>query len=241
MYLNGNNLMVMEQNPKGDPGNLGDSCAESGRYYNLVRFLRRSKPNGSPITVVPLFKFFITDKGILEHPDSMWREDDTSGDQVLPLFLATYQAAECGQVAEQVRRYIISNGWRTGNGKLCSPMLWATINSYFGLMGWCLLAQAYLFKLPWRWSDSKKWFERSEGSTADYLNWFAAQIFLQRNDKESWASKKAMRSVGVGRCFVKCRDYYLKAKKTPNDTYLPEPNCDWVLQLYEMSANAFRI
>ncbi len=83
-----NYVIVMEQNPVGDPGNLGDSCAETSRYAHLKMLLDDYKLDVNLNT-------FVTPLGYIRHPDvpDSWKEKNTSEDQVKPLFLAFQKAS----------------------------------------------------------------------------------------------------------------------------------------------------
>jgi len=193
--------IVMEQNPEGDPGNLGDSCAETGRYQHLCRQL------GETDFTIYLGRF-ITDAGILRHPDSPWREDDTSSDQVLPLYLGGTDLTKA-----RVKIILQRAGYRTGNGDFINPKLFALIKDNTFLLNISLAAQAAIFKLPYRWNDEKKWFESTEGSSADYLNFIHAALY---------ASSWVRRLVSKEKLIERVQHYYRV-----------EPNSAWVVDLYK--------
>ena len=62
-----------------EPGCLGDSCAETSRLGLIHLVLGKD--------YAPLCAQFITKIGIVRHPFSLWREEDTSNDQMRPLYL----------------------------------------------------------------------------------------------------------------------------------------------------------
>lgn len=134
------------------PGCYGDSAAETARA-GLLLLLVDNPPRTERLSG---FDCLFTDKGILRHPKSPWREEDTSEDQKLPLYL--YLVA--------LNDYALVNRYR----KL--DKLWFLKH----LTGLRVLALALIFKFPYRWDDGKKSFQPSKDSSCDYLN-FCAQIF----------------------------------------------------------------
>lgn len=205
MFIDEYGCMAMEQTSF--PGNIGDSAAESGRLEHLRMLL------GDYVAVTNL-ENFVTELGYVRHPTAPpdWREKDFSGDQALPLFLAWRRGTNFTR-AEQMLRRIKRDGWRTGNGDLVSPGFWAIMNDRNTLLVTTVAAQALLFKFPYRWSDSKKWFEKSEGSSGDYLNWIHLAVYCPR-----WIR----RLVNAEVLKQKIREYYK-----------PEPNSEWVIEKYD--------
>ncbi len=190
-----NGAMVLEQCEY--PGNIGDSCAETSRFAIIG--------NSGQISLVQ----FITEMGFIRHPDAPedWRERDFSGDQAEPLALAN------SVIRETIRDRTKANSWRTGNGELITPRLYAILTGKRWLLAICILAQGLLFKLPWRWSDSRNKFEITADSSADYLNYIVAAIQAPR-----WS---------------RCLTSAALLKQKVRDYYKPEPNSQWVIDAYD--------
>lgn len=151
------------------PGCYGDSCANTARHYLICRSLELD------VTHLNL-KQFRNDHGYLRHPliKDVWGEDDFSGDQALPLFLAF--KLDYPEMAQEMKQRIKDNWWRTGNNRLASPALISELNNNSTMRNFCLRTQAKIFKLSFRWSDATHWFEPSSGSSADYLNWMFSAL-----------------------------------------------------------------
>jgi hypothetical protein len=199
------------------PGSTGDSCAETGRYITLS-YLIGEDPE---INLFP----FMTDKGFLRHPETLWREDDFTSDQMAP-FLSAASLTQPLLAGIAVNR-IKNAGWKTGNGDYITPGLLASIkrvqNSKIQwIYDLAFLGQALIFKLPIRWSDSKRWFERSEGSSADYLNFLNGIAFAKAKKKLTWPMKLALKLTGKAKIMSKVEDYYFV-----------EPNSQWILDIYK--------
>lgn len=192
------------------PGSVGDSCAETARYRHLIMCA------GHPLKLEPLDKF-ITDKGYIRHPDSPWREDDFSSDQALPLYLALRKFEHVSPRAEEMRNRIKSAGWKTGNGDLISPLFFALLVKNDTLLFLALLAQALIFKIPWRWNDEKRTIESSEGSSCDYLNWFHAALYINPRYRRWMVSDAKL---------ISMVEHY----------YKNEPNSGWVVNAYKEAA-----
>lgn len=203
------------------PGNIGDSCAETFRYWLLKYFVagRDDQFVGTDL-IREAMANTKTDLGYLRHPESPWRENDFSSDQWLPRFLVAATLSIHFEANEMIGR----TPKRTGNGDILSPLCEAAIDRYYtrDQLTWrdvALYGQALIFKFPWRWNDEKKWFERSSGSSADYLNWFMFLMFCE--GKPSFWSKRAKKAVKPEVIIQKVRDYYK-----------PEPRA-FVVDLYE--------
>lgn len=199
------------------PGSVGDSAAETGRFWTLLMFVigTNAHPNLQP---------FVTKKGILRHPESPWREDDTSGDQVSPLLAATSILQPI--VADQILNHIYDAKYRTGNGNLISPGLFAMMRRCRNLkMLWisdlAIVGQALLMKLPVRWSDSKKALEWVGNSSADYLNFINFLVHAESKKNSSWPCWLAKKLISKKKMVERVKSYYE-----------PEPNCDQILDLY---------
>lgn len=215
MYLDNSGYVVMEE--VGAPGNTGDSAAESGRLYTLRAVL------GDKVVVD--LSGFITEKGLLRHPESPWREDDMSSDQISPLITAAF--LQDPKSLEPILTHIRKNHYRTGNGNLITPGLYANIRRaenrrMLWLSDLAVLGQTLIFKLPIRWSDSKKWFEKNNESSADYLNWINNIAFAKAKGKLTWPLKLSLVLIPKDKVLEKIKHYYKN-----------EPHSDWVINLYE--------
>lgn len=213
-------LIQMEQNPEGDPGNLGDSFAETFRVLTLEYFTGQR----NPYDAVQKYQAVRTPKGFVRHPDSPWREDDFSGDQFTPGYIALdiYGQTACRADMEAV---VFLNSWRTGNNDLMPANFWAAKSRADGKPSWfkdlSILAQAYGMRyLPYRWNDEKRWFESTKNSSADYLNWIMLLVHAHVKG-HTWATRRALRVFTRNELYGKVLDYYA-----------PEPNAGWVLSLY---------
>jgi hypothetical protein len=158
--------MISETSPW--PGSIGDSCANTCRSEVL---------NPKDENVV---KAFVTELGVVRHKSapSDWMEKDTSDDQLIPFYLAapTY-------LKDSVRKWY---PYKAGNGSLHNPLAYAVIWGHWIGLNVLLLLQLFTMTcVPYRWSDADglKWyqrFERSAGSSADWLNWFVICVALKR-------------------------------------------------------------
>lgn len=183
-------------------GNLGDSCAETARLF----LLNKNNPYFLDL------QRFRTMKGYVRHPNAIWREDDFSSDQALPLFLAMNP-----YLSHEMFLRIVEAGYKTGNGTYVSPGFYALLKGNQWLINMTLWIQTLIFKFPWRWSDERKWFEKSEGSSGDYLNWIHASQYA----------------------FPWVRNLIKKEtlKQKVRDYYKPEPNSAWLINLYDEFIN----
>lgn len=204
-------LMIMEH--VAHPGSIGDSCAETARHQILVLAAR-----GELLVETPLRKF-ITESGYLRHPTSPWREDDFSNDQALPLLMA-FDLSGLTSDAERMRsrsRFRIF-----GSKAIMSAGMFALVHRWFWILNLVNVIQGLLFMIPWRWSDDdrlkgKIWkFERSQGSSADWLNFAITFIYLRL------MAKRATMIQPRHRILAKVKDYYRV-----------EPNPEWISGLYD--------
>lgn len=186
------------------PGSVGDSCAETSRLAILTAYLDKDTSHRGV-----LLNFF-SQFGVLRHPDSPWRENDTSGDQVMPLLIALHVSGLYANAEALMQP-------RTGNGDLVSPLLYATQKRFSGKASWfwdlAALGQALISKLPFRWSDDKRRFTQSSDSSCDYLNLLMYIIYAKMVSGETWPVKLARYLVG----------YSIFAEKI-SKYYAPEPN-----------------
>lgn len=206
MYIDNYKAIRMEQVAM--PGAVGDSCSETARYAHLKMLL------GDYYMDVNL-NIFVTPLGYIRHPEvpDDWKEKDFSEDQGKPLFLA-FKRAGFPQVDEMKRKIVGNSLWgRMGNGDPISPGFKGILNDWGWLRDLTVIGQSLIFKLPYRWSDSKKWFERSEGSSGDYLNHIHMAVYSPQFVRRL-VSKEILKQ--------KVRDYYK-----------PEPNSQWIIDLYD--------
>lgn len=148
--------------------NRGDSMANTARWFHLKWLV-----DGDSETRV--LENFITEKGYVRHPSPQmpddWKESDIPTDQCLPLFLG-FRGHGKFVMLDRIRKA----GWRTGNGDLVSPAFYAILTDRAWLLGLALAAQLLIFRLPVRWSDSKRNLELSANSSADVLNFIHALL-----------------------------------------------------------------
>lgn len=207
-------LGLLKMEASGYPPNIGDSCAETSRWLHLLELLHKDDNVNPDI----LYKF-MTDKGFVRHPNAperdtngdSWREDDFTSDQGLPLYLAA-KSYDLTSLENNIKTTIKSNYFRTGNGDFVNPIFFAVLINSKWLLNIVLFFQILVFKFPFRWSDSKKQFERSEGSSADYLNFIHALFY---------SSKWVRKFVNPEKLLKKVIDYYKD-----------EPNSKWIMDLY---------
>lgn len=208
MRIDGYGCVVMEKD--GPPGDLGDSCAETGRYMVLLGMMYNAK-------LMP----FLTDAGFLRHPDAPWREEDFTSDQALYLLMAA-DLTSAGLFLTIVNK-IKALGWRTAPAKIASPDVIALCTRSYQTLAALNVAQMLINKFPWRWDDSNqtatKWwrFVRSEGSTVSFMTVFVAMVFLKRKGI-TWPQK-----------FWNKETYLAKAKSY----YENQPRSLWFTELYD--------
>jgi hypothetical protein len=188
-----NGMIEMEKD--GWPGSVGDSMAETSRLDILAP---KFATNLAAFQTAGGFLRHPTLLGYVgEHGDS-WGIDDTSSDQLLPFVLALNLSASWFKIP--------------GTKTICSPGLFFAVRGMWRSFAWTVRAQNLIFALPYRWSDSKKWFEKSSGSSADYLNYFVSIVFLRRMG--IWIDPRPETE-------EKIRSYYAS-----------EPNSAWLLDEY---------
>lgn len=169
--------LVMERD--GYPADIGDSAHETAR----AKILGYQVPYST-------FRHFVSSHGFLRHPNApfadargeSWRESDASSDMVFPLLMALDLFGP-NDLRDEVRRRI-KQTWTVAPGHIASPGLLAVAYHKPRLLAFLTRVQAAIFKIGWRWSDSNeyrdKWWkmERTDGSPADYLNWFCSIVYL---------------------------------------------------------------
>lgn len=207
MFVDGYFTLVREQT--GPPGCYGDSCNETSRAVVVHRFLKHWSEE-----ILDLEKF-VTENGYVRHPESPWREDDMPTDQMLPLFLAAKKTGNkelTGLIINDIKK----NKFRTPNGQLVHPIFLAFLTDNKLGIELCLAAQAAFFKIPWRWNDQKKQIESSSNESSDYVNWLVYAL------DSTWAYKLIPKET---------------LKKKVWEYYKPEPNSQWLIEIYEKAIN----
>jgi hypothetical protein len=133
-------------------GARGDSCAETSRAWHLCYTL------GLPMPFDLKPPVFRTDKFYVRHPEirADWREQDTSVDQILPLYLC-YRLMN-PMLAGEMKSRLKANWYRLQNGQPISPGMYGIVQNNQWLINQTLAVQAFIFKSGW-------------GKTADVLNW----------------------------------------------------------------------
>ncbi len=187
-------FIYSEKDPIDDPGRIGDSTANTFRWLHLISFLG----NGNMQMrnhARSLYELIKTGKGYLRHPDSIWREDDMSGDQVKPLLMGLDSWGLENEALEvaQFHKYFY------GNGNLVHPTFKAVAARQAGNLSWFWDIHIYLqvvamLWLPFRWNDEYwkqgKWpLERSANSTADWMNWIHMIIQAEEKGHTYWTMR----------------------------------------------------
>lgn len=197
--------------PEFHPGNIGDSCFYTGHYAVL---------SGDDVSFLP---FQAKVRGYYRHPelplqtDVSWGgADKFSGDQFVPMVLATLvQNRPLSNLRLQ------GNEWQIpGTVTFLTPAAWCLIRGHYRLLNILNWIQGLILKFPYRYNDQKKWFERTQDSSVDYLNMILIWVFLKRMNR--WATLGATKE----KCLEMVNVYY----KTGSD---PEPNVDWFVAHYE--------
>lgn len=191
------------------PGCYGDSCANTSRFLLLESLTGNFRPD---------LAAFRTELGYLRHPESPWREDDMTSDQCFPLLAGLIVSNP--QLAEEAKLRLRN---KTGNGDLSSPSLMALCRDLHLTLALLNALAAILFKLPYRWSDSKRKLEKidNDQNAGDYLNWFATVNFLHLAGYHKCAR---IARLGVSKETVSKKIHFY---------FRNEPNVDWVLNAYD--------
>lgn len=220
--------IVLEQNPIGDPGRFGEGMAETGRWQHLEIF---NKPDliKEPFEVERVartYRAFKVTGGYVRHPLSIWRENETSGDQLKPIYLMV-NAWGLHEERLEIERHLESNFYRTGDGNLIHPSFWAAIKRANGLQNnfydLAILGQVKLMQnLAYRWNDEqwkrREWpLEKTESSSADYLN-LLHLIVQSEMFGSTWSSRKAKSLIDPKVMMSKIESYYAVE---PNAFVLP--------------------
>lgn len=205
------------------PGSIGDSCAETFRYYHLLNFVC-GEDTETELIVRRIYLEIKTDKGYLRHPTAPmgWREDDFSGDQALPLLICLGACKQYGPVKEVIER----NNWKYGNGDFVHPSYRAAVARANGKTSlfWdsFIYAQALSMKhFPYRWNDGAKTVERVENSSCDFIN-FIHLILQAEKVGHTYFSRKAKEVFTADFIMKKVVEYYA-----------PEPRNSFLVELYD--------
>lgn len=202
----------------GWPGDIGDSCAETGRYIVL---------RGSADPQINLMAF-VTDIGFIRHPTSPWKEDTFTTDQALYLLMAA------DLTDRPLRDIVVSKlrrmGWQTAPGKPAHPNLYFLAHRWYQLCGLTEIAQMMFNLIPFRWHDgndgTESWgafrrrfwrFKSAEGSTVSFMTTLLGCIFLKRVGVR-WP----LRILNKEKYLAKTRAYYAN-----------QPNSEWFVAMFE--------
>lgn len=173
MRIDEHNVLIIEKD--GPPGDLGDSCAETGRFVVLSNYV----VGRFEATTLNLDAFIGRNGGFVRHPDvpEDWKEKDFTSDQGINLLMAYYVMS---MGIGGGFNYCASNmKWFTAKyNKISSPGVMALARKKLHILNWINALQGLVFRLPLRWSDAKGWFDKSHDSSADYLNWIVVAAFL---------------------------------------------------------------
>lgn len=177
MRLDQYNVLIIEKD--GPPGDLGDSCAETGRYTVLSEFTQYF-PYGRQLS---LDRFIGRNDGFIRHPDvpEDWKEKDFTSDQGINLLMGYDVNGIAGAFNYCAQRMKL---FTSKYNKVSSPGVFAVATRRLTLLRWLNWAQGLAFKLPLRWSDAKGWFDKSHDSSADYLNWIVVCAYLKSKGRE---------------------------------------------------------
>ena len=216
--------VTMEKN--GPPGDLGDSCAETGRLIVL-------EPTTFKTHRLRL-ENFITDKGFIRHPNvpEDWKETDFTSDQALYLLLASYLVAP--QVFETVADRIKFTD-TTAPDKIVSPDVFFATRKMWNMLAVCAVVQMAINMIPIRWSDAedrtgfwKYWrFEWNNKSTVSYMTTFVIMTFLKRVSV-TWPLWIFPRE----KYLAKAKAYYQQPDLKPEQR---EPNTAWFTAFYDLA------
>jgi hypothetical protein len=222
LKINGLGLIEMEQT--GPPGCWGDSAAESSRYVTLQTLLAQSTSNIN-------LSLLVTPQGVVRYPSppSPWAASDTSSDQVMPLLAATCLTQT--PLNSIVIAQLTTSDYKTGNGQLINLTTYAQLkrcqgSKIQGLFDLSILGQALVSRLPFVWNTNatlnpSTWFISSYGSSADYLNWINALSFA-RQVNWTFPCYLATKVVSSNKAMSEIASYYQ-----------PEPNSQWLLDIYK--------
>ena len=202
-------LIREKYEPEFHKGNLGDSLAETCRIQIL------GDPYGR------LAPFILPDsRGYLRHPmlvneGKKWNQRDTSNDQVIALFMLwKLEGSPFFIQAKKDNKVFIKGSWI-----VLAIGTWLVLREHWGLLERANQFQGWLLTKKYRWSDGKRWFEKTEGQVQDYLNLICIHLFLKKIGQPTKLPRPA------DECFTAVRKYYLVGPDV-------EPNSDWIVELY---------
>lgn len=207
MYIDKYRCIALEQCKF--PGSVGDSCSETSRYAHLKMLLGDYNWDYD-LNVFKVYNGFVRHPELEHFIDSKgvsWGASDTTSDQMLPLYLASRKSSIL--LAYDINSYINNNWYRTGNGDLISPGLYAELKDSQLLRTPLLVGQVGLFHFKYRWNDEKNKFEETEGSACDYLNFIHVAVYAP-----AWVRKLTDKEI----LKQKVRQYY---KDEPNAFVVP--------------------
>lgn len=211
------NYGFLEMEHTGWPGSIGDSFAETFRHLNLEKFLEPS----FTFPIESLYQKVKTEKGYLRHPTSPWKENDFSGDQATPGLIAL-EMFGCFTLAKEMKDLF---SLRYGNGDLIQPTFKAAKQRVLGpsfFWDFFIYGQAISMRfLPYRWDDGTKSIEKSKDSSCDFINFIHLILHAERFGHTFW-TKKAKKVFTADQIMKKVVDYYA-----------PEPNCTFLITLYD--------
>jgi hypothetical protein len=231
MYFD-NVAIYMEQNQP--PGSYGDSCAETSRYFHLLK-VREKKgldnshlPRHTKAEAQESLAYFRTDTGYVRHhniPED-WKEGDFTSDQAMPLFMC-YDKWDMPNYSLEMMLRLKAADYKTGNGDIIAlpfvavlyrePGIWYNYVNDTLILGTALV----LKYLPFRWNEVDKKFERTIESSADWLNFLHA-MFNQEYYGHTFVSKLTKKLFTKEELYAKLEHYYK-----------PEPNSAWLLLAYK--------
>lgn len=186
--------LIREFHAEGEPGNYGDSAAETARIKILGGFGNLNS--------------FVRVGGFVRHKrvEDLWGISDFSGDQFVPFFMASKLAAPHMPVI-----HVAGNETKIpGTETYLTPAAWFLIRGHYRLLNLANIAQGYLLKLPYRIADGGR-LERHEGQVQDYLNLICITIFLRK------MGVKARLPRPWDECFVAVKKYY---ETEPNSDWI---------------------
>lgn len=160
MKFDNNNMLYMEHDLPDMNAAVGDSCAETGRYFILNCSL-----NKIDIRVASEYMSNTeSNDKYVRHP--RLSDQDFGPDQWLPRYLVS-KICGFGEEASRMRK----------DYKSMSLSSLACVCPVFAKV--FVLLQELAFRLPFRWSDSKRAFESNKDASADYLNWFMLIVYYK--------------------------------------------------------------
>jgi len=200
--------LISETSPY--PGSIGDSVHNSARELHLRALLGEQISDNQRAMLIR----FRTEIGYIRHWTAPvdWMESDMTSDGLTPLLLA-YDACGMFSIASEMRTRIASAGYRSGNGQLITPALYALVKESKWLLNLAVIGQIAIFAMPLRWDDGQKKITWSGSSSCDWLNFCHCLLVAS-----PWVSKLVSRE----KIITKIESYYST-----------EPNSDWLVDLYK--------